>query len=253
MGAVCPVMLGQGRLTRGDGARAAGLELPDNGAVDVIENRVFDEIKVGDSASLVRTLSREDVEDFAARSGLMIAELLGTRLPGPGTAYVEQTLRFRRPVTVGEAITATVSVAVKKAATRRVTFECRCVNQAGAIVVDGLTEVIAPAQKMSHAAPARQHEPGTRHRRLIEATRGLEPLKTAVVHPVDRNSLLGAIDAARAGLIVPCSSGPRRRFAASPLPSPSICHPTGSWRHATARRPPSAAWSWSGRARRKPS
>ena len=49
--AVCPVMLGHGRLTRGDGARAAGLELPDNGTVDVIENRVFDEIKVGDSAS----------------------------------------------------------------------------------------------------------------------------------------------------------------------------------------------------------
>ena len=43
-------MLGHGRLTRGEGARAAGLKLPDNGAVDVIENRVFDEIKVGDTA-----------------------------------------------------------------------------------------------------------------------------------------------------------------------------------------------------------
>jgi hypothetical protein len=60
-----PVMLRQGRPMRGDGARAAALELPDNGAVGVIENRVFDEIKVGDTASLVRTLSREDIEDFA--------------------------------------------------------------------------------------------------------------------------------------------------------------------------------------------
>src|SRR5262249_5960526 len=121
-------------------------------------------------------------------------------------------LRFRRPVTVGEAITATVSVAVKKAATRRVTFECRCVNEAGATLVDGTTEVVAPAQKMSRAAPALRHEPGARHRRLIEPTRGLEPLKTAVAHPVARNSLIGAIDAARAGLIVPVLVGPEEKI-----------------------------------------
>jgi phosphate acetyltransferase/phosphate butyryltransferase len=179
--------------------------------VGVIENRVFDEIKVGDSASLVRTLSREDVEDFAARGGAMIAELLGSRLPGPGTVYVEQTLRFRRPVTIGEAITATVTATAKNTATRRVTFECRCVNQEGATVVDGTTEIVAPAHRMSRE-PVQRHEPGARHRRLIEATRGLEPLKTAVVHPVDRNSLLGAIDAARAQLIVPVLVGPEARI-----------------------------------------
>src|SRR5262249_41760042 len=155
---------------------------------------------------------REAIEDFAGCGGAMIAELLATRLPGPGTTYVEQTLRFRRPVTIGEAITATVTATAKNAATSRVTFECRRVNQAGAIVVDGNTEVVAPAQKMSRAEPARQHEPGARHRRLIEATRGLEPLKTAVVHPVDRNSLLGAIDAARAGLIVPVLVGPEAKI-----------------------------------------
>jgi phosphotransacetylase len=192
--------------------RAGALELHDNGAVDAIENRLFEEIKVGDSASLVRTLGREDAEDFAGRAGAMIAELLGTRLPGPGTTYVEQTLRYRQPVTVGEAITATVTATAKNAATRRVTFECRCVDQTGATVVDGTTEVVAPAQKMSRVGPARQHEPGARHRRLIEATRGLEPLRMAVIHPVDRNSLLGAIDAARAHLIVPVLVGPEAKI-----------------------------------------
>jgi phosphate acetyltransferase len=183
--------------------------LHDNGAVDAIENRLFEEIKVGDSASLVRTLSREDVEDFAGRGSAMIAELLGTRLPGPGTTYIEQTLRFRRPVTVGEALTVTVTVSLKSPATRRVTFECRCVNSSGAIVVDGTTEVVAPAQKMSRAQP---QDRGARHRRLIEAVRGLEPLRMAVVHPVDRNSLLGAIDAARAHLIVPVLVGPEAKI-----------------------------------------
>jgi phosphate acetyltransferase/phosphate butyryltransferase len=186
--------------------------LHDNDAVAVIENRVFDEIKVGDMASLVRTLTREDVEDFAARGAAMLSELLGTRLPGPETTYVEQTLRFRRPVAIGEAITVTVTTTHKNPATRRVTFECRCVNHTGEVVVDGTTEVVAPTQRMSRSQPVQPQDHGARLRRLIEATRGLEPLKTAVVHPVERNSLLGAIDAARARLIIPVLVGPEAKI-----------------------------------------
>jgi phosphotransacetylase len=206
------VLVGHGRLTRGAGARARSTELHDNDAVAVIENRVFDEIKVGDTASLVRTLTREDVEDFAARGSAMVSEVLGTRLPGPGTTYVEQTLRFRRPVAIGEAITVTVTTTHKNPATRRVIFECRCVNHSGEVVIDGITEVVAPIEKMTRPQSAQSQDRGPRHRRLIEATRGLEPLKTAVVHPVERNSLLGAIDAARARLIVPVLVGPEAKI-----------------------------------------
>jgi phosphate acetyltransferase/phosphate butyryltransferase len=177
-----------------------------------IENLTFDAIKVGATASPVRTLSREDVEDFGARGSAMISELLGTRLPGPGTAPVEQTLRFRRPVSIGEAITATVTATSKNPATRRVTFECRCVNRLGELVVEGSAEVVAPAEKMTRPQPALLREKGAHHRTLIESTRGLEPLRTAVVHPVDRNSLLGAIDAARARLIVPVLVGPEAKI-----------------------------------------
>jgi phosphate acetyltransferase/phosphate butyryltransferase len=182
--------------------------------VDAIENRTFDEIKVGDTASLVRTLTREDAEDFGARGGAMIAALLGTRLPGPGTTYVEQTLRFRRPVTTGETITATVTAISRNASAHRVTFACRCLNRAGEIVADGSAEVVAPTEKITRSPAASLREPGTHHRKLIDSTRGLEPLRTAVVHPVDRNSLLGAIDAARAGLIVPFLVGPEAKIRA---------------------------------------
>ena len=186
--------------------------------MDTIENRTFDEIKVGDTASLVRTLMGEDSEVFGMWGGALISTLLGTKLPGPGTIYVEQTLRFRRPVSVGEAITASVTATFKDPATHRVILECRCVNQSGEVVIDGTAEVIAPSEKVKRLRAilptVHPHDRGRRHRQLIASTRGLEPLKTAVVHPVDRNSLLGAIDAARAGLIVPVLVGPESRIRA---------------------------------------
>ena len=186
--------------------------------MDTIENRTFDEIKVGDTASLVRTLMGEDSEAFGMWGGALISTLLGTKLPGPGTIYVEQTLRFRRPVSVGEAITASVTATLKDPATHRVILECRCVNQSGEVVIDGIAEVIAPSEKVKRLRAilptVHPHDRGERHRQLIASTHGLEPLKTAVVHPVDRNSLLGAIDAARAGLIVPVLVGPESRIRA---------------------------------------
>ncbi len=186
--------------------------------MDTIENRTFDEIKVGDTASLVRSLTSDDFEVFGMWGGALVSTLLGTKLPGPGTIYVEQTLRFQRPVSVGEAITASVTATFKDPATHRVTLECRCVNHSGEVVIDGIAEVIAPSEKVKRLRAilptVHPHDRGERHRQLIASTRGFEPLKTAVVHPVDRNSLLGAIDAARAGLIVPVLVGPEPRIRA---------------------------------------
>jgi phosphate acetyltransferase/phosphate butyryltransferase len=73
---------------------------------------------------------------------------------------------------------------------------------------------VAPAEKMTLPQPAPLREKGAHHRTLIESSRGLEPLRTAVVHPVDRNSLLGAIDAARARLIIPVLVGPEAKIRA---------------------------------------
>ena len=91
---------------------------------EFIENKTFDEIAIGDSASLVRTLSKDDIALFAVMSGdvnpahldkqyaeasmfhriighgmwggALVSAVLGTRLPGPGTIYLGQDLRFRK-------------------------------------------------------------------------------------------------------------------------------------------------------------
>lgn len=142
----------------------------------LIENRTFDEIEIGESAVLVRTLRWRDIELFAVVSGdvnpahvdeeyalgdmfhgivahgmwgaSLISAVLGTRLPGPGTIYLEQTLRFRHPVGVGDTITVSVTVASKDQRHHRVVLDCRCANQRGEMVIDGIATVVAPTERV---------------------------------------------------------------------------------------------------------
>ncbi|MBV9334684.1 MAG: MaoC family dehydratase N-terminal domain-containing protein [Solirubrobacterales bacterium] len=142
----------------------------------LIENRTFDELGLGESAVLERTLSWEDIELFAVVSGdvnpahvdaeyarsdvfhaivahgmwgaSLISTLLGTRLPGPGSIYLAQTLRFRHPVTIGDTITVSVTVASKEPERHQVVLDCRCVNQRGETVIDGSATVLAPTEKV---------------------------------------------------------------------------------------------------------
>jgi phosphate acetyltransferase/phosphate butyryltransferase len=215
--------------------------------LEYIENRTFAEIQVGDSASLVRTLTADDIRLFAAMSGdvnpahvdeeyarsdqfhkviahgmwggALISTLLGTRLPGPGAIYLGQTLAFRRPIGVGDTVTVTVTVTAKDPERRRVTLDCRCTNQQGEEVIAGSAQVLAPADKVKRPrAPlpeVRLRDPGVWYRKLIELTRGLPPVRTAVVHPVDDNSLRGAVSAAREDLIIPVLVGPEARIRAA--------------------------------------
>jgi phosphate acetyltransferase len=209
-----------------------------------IENRTFEEIDVGERATLTRTLSQADIELFAVMSGdvnpahvdeeyahsdmfhtiighgmwgaSLISTLLGTKLPGPGAIYLEQTLSFRRPVTIGDTITVSVTAAEKDSERHRIAFDCACVNQKGEVVIDGRAKVIAPTEKVRRRRVAlpdvHLHKHGVLFRGLIGRASGLPPLRMAVVHPVDRDSLLGAIEAAQAGLIVPTLIGPEERI-----------------------------------------
>ncbi|HUI21978.1 MAG TPA: plasma-membrane proton-efflux P-type ATPase [Methylocella sp.] len=150
--------------------------------MDRIENRTFDELEIGQSASLAGTLTHEDIELFAIVSGnvspaladeefaksdtfdkvvapgmwsgALVSTILGTQLPGPGTIYVDQSLHFRHPVAVGDTITATVTVARKIDDTRHVILDCRGTNQHGEEVIAGTAEVIAPTEKISRPWPA---------------------------------------------------------------------------------------------------
>ncbi|WP_047307463.1 bifunctional enoyl-CoA hydratase/phosphate acetyltransferase [Rhodopseudomonas palustris] len=215
--------------------------------MEYIQNRTFDEIAIGDTASLVRTLTYRDIEVFAVMSGdvnpmhvdaafaksdlfhqvvahgmwggSLISTLLGTQLPGPGTIYLDQSLRFVRPVVLGDTVTVTVKVTEKNVAKKRLLLDCRATNQRGEEVITGLAEVIAPVEKISRPRVLLPeidlNRTAQRYERLIEMTRGLEPIRTAVVHPVDTASLLGAVEAAREGLIVPVLVGPEAKIRAA--------------------------------------
>ena len=150
---------------------------------EVLRNRTFDEIAIGDSARIERTLSAADIQLFAAMSGdinpthldagfaastpsggvvahgmwaaSLISAVLGTRLPGPGAAYVSQTLEFLAPVHVGDTLTVSVSVTRLEARERHVVLDCRCVNANGETAMSGVATVIAPAQRIERPRSAR--------------------------------------------------------------------------------------------------
>src|SRR6202166_725216 len=212
-----------------------------------IENRTFDEIKLGDTASLVRTLTHKDIEVFAIMSGdinpahvdeafaksdffhkivahgmwgaALISTALGTQLPGPGTIYTDQSLHFLRPVGLGDTITVTVKVTEKTERTNHILLECHVSNQHGEEVISGVAEVIAPTEKVSRPRVSlpeiELRQKGRRYETLIEMTRGLQPIRTAVVHPVDTPSLLGAVEAPLANLILPVLVGPETKIRAA--------------------------------------
>jgi phosphate acetyltransferase len=214
--------------------------------VEYIENRTFDEINVGDTASLVRTLKLEDIQLFAAMSGdinpthldseyakssqfqeviahgmwsgALISSVLGTQLPGPGTVYIDQTMHFARPVTLGDTITVTVTVTGKFDHHHHVTFDCNCVNQNNLVVMSGTAEVMAPVDKVRRQRAAlpevRVNDKTSQYRHLLAMAETPEPIAMAVVHPCDRDSLLGAVEAARAHLILPVLIGPQAKIHA---------------------------------------
>ncbi|RDD60250.1 bifunctional enoyl-CoA hydratase/phosphate acetyltransferase [Ferruginivarius sediminum] len=211
---------------------------------EIIENRTFDEIQPGDSASLVRQLSERDIQLFAVMSGdvnpahvdrefarddqfhqiighgmwagALISTVLGTQLPGPGTIYLDQSLHFENPVRLGDTLTVTVTAREKDAEQSRIVFDCTCTRQDGERAVTGTAEVLAPANKIRRPRvtlpEVEMHDRGAKLRRLIDEAKAFEPLGMAVVHPVDTASLLGAVRAAEAGLIDPVLVGPRAKI-----------------------------------------
>jgi 3-hydroxybutyryl-CoA dehydratase len=127
-------------------------------------------ISVGQRASLTRTISDADIAAFAALTGDrnplhlddafaaqsrfgrrvahgllcagLISAVLGTKLPGPGAVYLQQTLRFVRPVFPGDAVTATVEVTACREDRRTATLRTTCADESGRIVLDGEAVVL---------------------------------------------------------------------------------------------------------------
>ncbi len=213
---------------------------------ECVENRVFDEIKVGDSASIVRTLTAEDIKLFAVVSGdvnpahldqeyadgdmfhriiahgmwggALISAVLGTELPGPGAIYLGQSLRFRRPVGIGDTITARVTVTGKREDKGVVVFDCVCLNQLGEEVITGEAEILAPTEKVRRKRVELPEVHMANHafyNHVMASVRDGAAVATAVVHPCSAVAIGAAVEAAKAGIIDPILVGPRAKIEAA--------------------------------------
>ena len=135
-----------------------------------MNNLYLDDLTIGHSAELTRTVTAADIEAFAEVTGdtnplhlddayaattpfgqriahgmltaSYISAVLGTQLSGPGSIYVSQSLRFRRPVKIGDVVTATATITDIDLVRARATLETKCVV-AGKTVIDGEATVIA--------------------------------------------------------------------------------------------------------------
>ncbi len=133
----------------------------------------FEDLRIGQTASLGKTITEADIllyaavstdtnpvhlNDEVARQSLfgeriahgmlsagLISAVLGTRLPGPGTIYMGQTLRFRAPVKIGATVNATVEVTALNAEKKRATLKTTC-TVGDEVVIEGEAYVQVPAR-----------------------------------------------------------------------------------------------------------
>jgi len=135
----------------------------------------IDQLKVGDSAEWSRTVTEDDIKLFAEATGDFnpvhldqtyaektffkgriahgllslgyISTVLGNILPGHGTIYISQEVKFLAPVKIGDTITAKVEVMEVNPDKNRVRFKTICLNQEGKIVLDGAAWVMPPKRE----------------------------------------------------------------------------------------------------------
>jgi phosphate acetyltransferase len=203
-------------------------------------NVPYEEIEIGATATAERVVGPTEVEALLLVSGdvvpfdvgadgivdrdelrvdgvaaeAIISGMLERRLPGPGTRIVSQKFDFDGCIRVGDKVSARVTAKLKHPERRRVLFECE-VQSAGHTVLRGEVVVEAPYRKVEIADVERPEFVVRRNDVFARLLRRCEPLPAvscAVAHPCDRDSLLGAIEAARRGLIVPVLVGPAGRI-----------------------------------------
>lgn len=132
----------------------------------------YDEIKIGDDASLSRTITEAHIvnyagvtgdvnpvhvdAEYAAKSmfgeriahGMLVAGLisavLGTQLPGPNSIYLGQDLKFKAPVKIGDTVTVVVTVTEKREDKPIMKLQTTVTNQRGEVVVDGSAVLMKP-------------------------------------------------------------------------------------------------------------
>ncbi|WP_297689598.1 MaoC family dehydratase [uncultured Anaerococcus sp.] len=140
--------------------------------MDTLKGYTIDQLEVGQSASFTKTVTEGDCYNYAGVTGDFnpahineayaektffksriahgmlssgfISAVLGTKLPGPGTIYLAQELKFTKPVYFGDTITATCTVEEIIKEKNRVILKTICTNQNGDTVIEGKATVLAP-------------------------------------------------------------------------------------------------------------
>jgi phosphate acetyltransferase len=210
-------------------------------ATDSFTNRTFDEIAVGEKVTVSRRVTETEVEALALVSGdvdpfhideherpgmgmaaksvgaeALVSGLLSRRLPGPGTTILSQELTFEGSVATGDELTATVEAREKRADGHVIVFDCR-VRSGERDLVRGTVTVAAPTRRIAYtdvATPQMILRRNDAFTRLLRHCEGIPAVTCAIAHPCDRDSLLGPLEAAKRGLIVPVLVGPEARIRA---------------------------------------
>ncbi len=140
-----------------------------------IEGKSIHDLKVGDSAQISKMITESDINDFARVTGDfnpvhldqayaektifkgriahgllsvgLLSSLLGNILPGQGTIYLSQEVKFLAPVRIGDTITARVEVIELVPEKNRAKFRTTCINQDGKEVVDGIAWGMPPKKE----------------------------------------------------------------------------------------------------------
>lgn len=140
--------------------------------MDNTKGKTINELRIGQSACFTKTVSEADVYNYIGVSGDFnpahineeyakgttfktriahgmisagfISAVLGTQLPGPGTIYLSQDLKFTHPVYFGDTITATCTVEKLLPEKNRVIMDTVCTNQDGKKVIEGRALILAP-------------------------------------------------------------------------------------------------------------
>jgi acyl dehydratase len=145
--------------------------------VGTISNFTIDEIEIGQKAKYSKTCSADDVRDFAKLSGdvnpvhldegyasktqfgrciahgmytaALVSAAVAVKLPGPGSIYLGQDMKFRAPVYIGDTITVEMEVESVRKDKPIVGLKFVCLNQDGKKVVTGTAVVLAPTEKVT--------------------------------------------------------------------------------------------------------
>ena len=139
------------------------------------EGKTIDDLKVGNRAQFSKRITEADIDSFGRATGDLnpvhfdeayaretvfkgriahgilslglISAVFGNILPGPGTIYLSQEVRFLAPVRIGDTLTAQVEVLEVVPEKNRVKFKTVCINQNGQEVVTGVAWVMPPQEQ----------------------------------------------------------------------------------------------------------